>query len=426
MILDTSAIVAMVLKEPGHKVLREKLVAADAVGIGAPTLAETALVLSARLKTDARGLLARFLSEAEVEVIPFGDAHYSAAAGAWLSYGRGRHPANLSLGDCMAYAAATVAGQPLLCVGDGLPNTDISLACRLLTAAPSPAEPAGEQHKQKMEGSAASEQAERSPNATEEDRVVEHAGLADLDPMRFLAYLRSLGLEIEGGLQAGLEDGLRHRGALLGAGEEAGATLYGLLAFGRTPQEHDGTASFFVRCVHYKGLDRVAGVLRSGKAQGRLDDQVRRALAWVCPPEPQASLGELEAVELPTVPEAALREALVNAVVHRDYTLTGREVLVELFDDRVTVTSPGTLPAPLTPDMVKAGGHSRARNELMANFLAAKGMAERRGRGFAVLREEMEGYNGSEPKVEEDLEAGHVRVTLLLHEADTLMGIQAA
>ncbi len=425
MILDTSAIVAMVLKEPGHKKLREKLVAADAVGIGAPTLAETALVLSARLETDARGLLARFLSEAEVEVIPFGDAHYSAAAGAWLIYGRGRHAANLSLGDCMAYAAARVAGQPLLCVGDGLPRTDIPLACRLPRAAPSPAAPAGETRPPAASPTTPALR-EQIQEAREEDRVVEDTALADLDPMRFLAYLRSLGLEIEGGPQAGLEEGLLHRGALVDAGGELRATLYGVLAFGRSPQEHQGMGSFFVRCVHYKGLVRVAGVLRSGKARGRLDDQVRRALAWVCPPEPQTSLGELEAVELPPVPEAALREALVNAVAHRDYGLTEREVLLELFDDRVAVTSPGTLPEPITPAALRAGGHSRARNELTANYLAAKGLAEGRGRGFAVMAAEMEGYNGSEPEIAEDREAGHVRVTLLLHEADTLMGIQAA
>jgi ribonuclease VapC len=56
-------------------------------------------VLSARLQSDARSLLARFLSEASVAIIPFGESHYSAAVDAWLRYGKGKHPAALNFGD---------------------------------------------------------------------------------------------------------------------------------------------------------------------------------------------------------------------------------------------------------------------------------------------------------------------------------------
>jgi len=128
MILDASAIVALVFQEPGWETLRDKLAAANWVGIGAPTLVETAIVLSARLRNDARGLLARFLQTAGVEVIPFGDQHYEAAIDAWLRYGKGRHPAALNLGDCHAYAVAQLAGEGLLCTGDDFAKTDLALA----------------------------------------------------------------------------------------------------------------------------------------------------------------------------------------------------------------------------------------------------------------------------------------------------------
>jgi len=127
-ILDSSAIVAVVFQEPGHEELLEKILAAGEVAIGAPTLAETAIVVSARLGTDARPLLTRLLREGAIETLPFSEAQFGVAVGAWLRFGRGRHPARLNFGDCLAYATARVAGRPLLCVGDDFGNTDLALA----------------------------------------------------------------------------------------------------------------------------------------------------------------------------------------------------------------------------------------------------------------------------------------------------------
>lgn len=128
MILDSSAVVAVLLREPDFETLFNKLSAASDVGIGVPTLVETCIVLSARLKGDARGLLSRFLSEASVATIPLGDVHWGSAVDAWLTYGKGRHRASLNFGDCLAYATAKVAGRPLLCTGEGFPRTDIEIA----------------------------------------------------------------------------------------------------------------------------------------------------------------------------------------------------------------------------------------------------------------------------------------------------------
>lgn len=128
MILDSSAIVALVFQEPGWEAVRDKLAAARWVGLGAPTLVETGIVLSARMCSDARGLLARFVQAADVEVIPFGAEHAEAAVDAWLRFGKGRHAAALNLGDCHTYAVAQLAGEPLLCTGDDFPKTDLALA----------------------------------------------------------------------------------------------------------------------------------------------------------------------------------------------------------------------------------------------------------------------------------------------------------
>ena len=128
MILDSSAVVTIFLKEPGHEMVRRKMVEAQVIGIGASTLVETAIVLSARLNRDMRGSLARFTEENQVITIPFTEGHYGIAVTAWLKYGKGRHPAALNFGDCLSYAVARAADMPLLCVGDDFAQTDLALA----------------------------------------------------------------------------------------------------------------------------------------------------------------------------------------------------------------------------------------------------------------------------------------------------------
>ncbi len=128
MIIDTSAIVSILLKEPDNDRLLELLVGDPRPAVSSAALTETGIVLSSRLQEDARGLLARFLREAGIDVVPFGESHYSAAVDAWLTFGKGRHPAALNFGDCMSYATASLAGEPLLCIGEDFAKTDLDLA----------------------------------------------------------------------------------------------------------------------------------------------------------------------------------------------------------------------------------------------------------------------------------------------------------
>jgi ribonuclease VapC len=127
-ILDSSAIVAVVLREPGYEGIVSKLATAKALAVGAPTLAETGIVLTARLGKDARGLLHGLLREWAAETVSFGEEHWREAVTAYARFGRGRHKAGLNFGDCMAYAVAKLAGEPLLSTGDDFPKTDLLLA----------------------------------------------------------------------------------------------------------------------------------------------------------------------------------------------------------------------------------------------------------------------------------------------------------
>lgn len=127
MIVDSSAVIAVLLREPGHERLLDGMARAHRAGIGAPTVAETGIVLTARLGVSGRTLLSRLLEEAELVVVPFGEPHWQAAVQAFARYGKGRHAAALNFGDCMTYATAELAGEPLLCVGEDFAETDLVL-----------------------------------------------------------------------------------------------------------------------------------------------------------------------------------------------------------------------------------------------------------------------------------------------------------
>jgi ribonuclease VapC len=126
-ILDSSAIVAILLREAGADDLEAKVAAAPGLGIGAPTFVEVLMVLSSRFGRDAAGHLEGFLSRSEALVIPFSEDHARAAAEAFARFGKGRHRAALNFGDCMSYAVAKLAGQPLLCTGSDFAKTDLKL-----------------------------------------------------------------------------------------------------------------------------------------------------------------------------------------------------------------------------------------------------------------------------------------------------------
>jgi ribonuclease VapC len=127
-IVDSSAVVAVLFRESRQEELVTKLEDAAVVAIGAPTLFETGMVMLGVLGERGRGLTAQFLESFEVEVIPFGESHWQAAVEAFSRYGKGRHPASLNYGDCMSYAVARIARKPLLYIGNDFVQTDIEAA----------------------------------------------------------------------------------------------------------------------------------------------------------------------------------------------------------------------------------------------------------------------------------------------------------
>lgn len=127
MIVDSSAVVAILLREPGHEAVLDQLVSEPRAGIGTPTLTETGIVLTAKLGIGGRGVLSRFLDEAGLAVVPFEEEHWGVAVDAFRRFGKGRHRAGLNFGDCLTYATAKLAQEPLLALGDDFSKTDLDL-----------------------------------------------------------------------------------------------------------------------------------------------------------------------------------------------------------------------------------------------------------------------------------------------------------
>ena len=247
-----------------------------------------------------------------------------------------------------------------------------------------------------------------------EERTIEAADSSHLELQKLGAYLAAQGLDASEGPQPDSQSDFKNCGALADLGGELRATLYGVLAFGKTPQKYVQTASFWVEGVAYEGSNRASNVLQVAEAKGTVDEQVSRAMGWFTGLGRFESYGEVLREDRWLLPRRALREAIVNAVVHRDYALVGSHILLEVFDDHVDVTSPGALPNHMAVEHVLRGALPRARNQQLAHYMLVNRLMERRGRGWPIMREAMMAFNGTEPELLHDKENRVVQVRFSL------------
>jgi ribonuclease VapC len=125
LIVDTSALLALIGNESTAEQVATVLVAARDPAIAEPTLAETLIVLTARYGPVAAAALERVRTEINLHVVGLTEAHVTAAQRAYQRFGKGGHPARLNLGDCMTYATAELAHQTLLATDHGFAETDL-------------------------------------------------------------------------------------------------------------------------------------------------------------------------------------------------------------------------------------------------------------------------------------------------------------
>jgi ribonuclease VapC len=128
MVIDTSALLAILLGEPDAEAFAAAIEADPKRLLSAATALEAAIVIEARKGPSGGRELDLLLHRAQVDIVAFTEAHAEIARAAWRQFGRGNHPAALNFGDCCAYALSKTSGEPLLFKGADFSQTDVSNA----------------------------------------------------------------------------------------------------------------------------------------------------------------------------------------------------------------------------------------------------------------------------------------------------------
>ena len=228
-------------------------------------------------------------------------------------------------------------------------------------------------------------------------------------------------ISVEGGAEPALA--LEKMG-LLAEGQNGAqrATVAGILLCSNSPENWLPNAC--ISATGYRGVDRASGQLDAQNICGPLDKQVRESLAFAVRNMRVAARKEPARQDMSQYSEKALFEALVNAVVHRDYSIRGSQIRLTMFEDRLEICSPGNLPSNLTVGSM--GQRQSTRNEVLTSVMgkmnaggteAAGGrqfFMERRGDGVPIIRRETQELCGVLPDFR------------LVDEAELILSIPAA
>ena len=191
------------------------------------------------------------------------------------------------------------------------------------------------------------------------------------------------------------------------------ATVDGMILFGKNPNKFMPQSG--IRAVCFPGTEPDYAVRADEDLRGPMvplraanGDIVEHGLveqAWDFVRRnttPTAHLESARKIQSWEYPESAVREAVVNALVHRDYSIAGAEIMLVIFADRLEITSPGRLPNTITTDGIKAGARS-ARNQTLVNIMRDYGYVDARGMGVRnKIIPGMLAHNGTEPDLIED------------------------
>ena len=127
MLIDSSALLAILQREPERRSFIEAIESADSARVSVASFVEASIVIEARYGAEGLRDLDRFISRASIELIPVDQEQGQLARSAFSSFGKGRHRAGLNFGDCFSYAAAISLREPLLFKGDDFMHTDVPI-----------------------------------------------------------------------------------------------------------------------------------------------------------------------------------------------------------------------------------------------------------------------------------------------------------
>lgn len=184
------------------------------------------------------------------------------------------------------------------------------------------------------------------------------------------------------------------------AGEYKGLqapTIAGALIFARNkPQQFPSLSRYIIRCIRYKGASVSTDIIDKSDIDGTLDTQIDNMQKFILRNiKLSAQIIGTRRVERYEYPEQAIREIVANAVIHRDYKITGTYTQVNVFEDRIEVFNPGCLPPGVTVENIKDAQASR--NEVVAALLKDLDYLEEYGRGIDIVFNKMREWGLLEP-----------------------------
>ncbi len=189
------------------------------------------------------------------------------------------------------------------------------------------------------------------------------------------------------------------------------STLAGYLIFSKQiPQDTLSFSRYLVRCINYSGKSPSSEIINKKDIIGNLDEQVDDSLSFILKSiKTEAKIVKSRRIERYEYPELALREIVVNALIHRDYSNTGTYVQITIFKDRIEISNPGTLPPGVTVENIKISQFSR--NEVISRVMRDLNYVEEFGRGIDLIYSEMKKWGLVEPLFKNS--ANSFKVTLL-------------
>ena len=229
----------------------------------------------------------------------------------------------------------------------------------------------------------------------------------DRDTLKSDLYQRFI---TEGATEDEIDDLLLKRRLLVKDGAQNRASVAGVLMCHENPDDY--LYNSFIQAVFYLSKEKDANYqLDAQDFKGPLDQQIIHAMRFVKRYNAVAARKDIGRIDYPEYSMRAVFEAIVNAVVHRDYSKTGSKIRLFMFDDRLELYSPGALANTVTVDNLR---YSQAtRNELLARLLSEitldddmsrrvrrRHFLERRGEGVGIILNESETLSGKTPVYE--------------------------
>lgn len=214
-----------------------------------------------------------------------------------------------------------------------------------------------------------------------DEMPIHHAHVDDLDKESITAFMSK---RIQHAKEYSYDDMLYHYSILIKEHNRSYPTLGGILLFGKDPQKY--LAEAFIICTHFKGISG-REALATRDITGQLFGQYEQALGFVLSQLNRSFTikGAQQRTEELEIPEVALREVILNAIIHRNYQIPA-PIKISIFDDRIEIFSPGNFPGPILQHQLEMG-LTFVRNRIIARVFREAGYIEKLGSGFLTLFE---------------------------------------